>query len=115
MPNIFDNITDETRLGLALRESLKDFDTVDVATGYLDLRGWSSFADIIEAKHSSTADLPVPAARVIVGMVAPSDSQEILESFTSSHVSVHEFLSGMIVSGEKLFPGSPLKSLGRQT
>ena len=34
MPNIYDNITDETRLGLALRDSLDDFDTVDIATGY---------------------------------------------------------------------------------
>ena len=47
MPNIYDNITDDTRLGLALRDSLTDFDTVDVATGYIDLRGWSSLADIL--------------------------------------------------------------------
>ncbi|MEF9912426.1 helicase-related protein [Streptomyces sp. P5-A9] len=78
MPNIFDNITDETRLGLALRESLKDFDTVDVATGYLDLRGWSHFADILDTKAS-----PAPGgratARVLVGMVAPSDSEQLLD------------------------------------
>ena len=49
MPNIFDNITDATRLGPALRDSLTDFDTVDVATGYFDLRGWSSLASLIDA------------------------------------------------------------------
>lgn len=80
MPNIFDNITDDTRLGLALRESLRDFDTVDVATGYLDLRGWSSFADIIETKRLPTVGEGRPAARVLVGMVAPSDSQDILNA-----------------------------------
>ena len=80
MPNIFDNITDDTRLGLALRESLKDFDAVDVATGYIDLRGWSSFADILDTKDAPAAGARRPTARVLVGMVAPSDSQQILES-----------------------------------
>ena len=78
MPNIFDNITDDTRLGLALRESLKDFDTVDVATGYLDLRGWSAFADILDTKPEPTAD-DRPTARVLVGMVASSDSEQLLD------------------------------------
>ncbi len=50
MPNLFDNLSDDTRLKDALRVSLKDFDTVDVATGYLDLRGWSSMADIVATK-----------------------------------------------------------------
>ena len=82
MPNIFDNITDDTRLGLALCDSLQDFNTVDVATGYLDLRGWSTFADIIETKRTSASptDDAYPLARVLVGMIAPSDSQEILNS-----------------------------------
>ncbi len=78
MPNIFDNITDGTRLGLALRESLRDFDTVDVATGYLDLRGWSAFADILDSKLKPTPG-ERPAARVLVGMVAPSDSEQLLD------------------------------------
>lgn len=77
MPNIFDNLTDDTRLGAALRDSLRDFDTVDVATGYLDLRGWSSMADILDTK--TVADSGRPAARVLVGMVAPSDSQQLLD------------------------------------
>jgi superfamily II DNA or RNA helicase len=79
LPNIFDNLTEETRLGIALQGSLADFDTVDVATGYLDLRGWSSFAQVIDAKEPK-AGLDRPIARVLVGMVAPSDSQEILDS-----------------------------------
>ncbi|GAB3488120.1 helicase-related protein [Flexivirga lutea] len=78
MPNLFDNITDDTRLGPALRESLTDFDTVDVATGYLDLRGWSSLADVIDNKPVPEKGAR-PVARVLVGMVAPSDSQQLLD------------------------------------
>ena len=50
MPNIYDNLADQTRLGPALRESLTEFETVDIATGYLDLRGWSTFADLLAAR-----------------------------------------------------------------
>lgn len=78
MPNIFDNIADDTRLGLALRDSLNDFDTVDVATGYIDLRGWSNLADILDAKPAPASDARA-TARVLVGMVAPSDSQQLLD------------------------------------
>ena len=78
MPNIYDNITDDTRLGLALRDSLTDFDTVDVATGYIDLRGWSNMADILDSKPAP--DGARATARVLVGMVAPSDSQQLLDS-----------------------------------
>ena len=78
MPNIFDNITDDTRLGLALRESLQEFDTVDCATGYLDLRGWSSFADLLDGKPTPAPN-GRPTARILVGMVAPSDSEQLLD------------------------------------
>ena len=78
MPNIYDNITDDTKLGLALRDSLTDFDAVDVATGYIDLRGWSNLADILDSKPAPTGTRAT--ARVLVGMVAPSDSQQLLDS-----------------------------------
>jgi len=78
VPNIFDNITDNTRLGPALQASLKHFDTVDVATGYLDLRGWSAFADILDGKPTPEPS-ERPTARVLVGMVAPSDSEQLLD------------------------------------
>jgi superfamily II DNA or RNA helicase len=77
VPNIYDNITDATRLGPALRDSLTDFDTVDVATGYIDLRGWSHMADILDDKPA--VDGARATARVLVGMVAPSDSQQLLD------------------------------------
>lgn len=54
---------------------------MDVATGYLDLRGWAHLGDIIEDKAHESGSAPV--ARVLVGMVAPSDSQAILNSLQS--------------------------------
>ena len=77
MPNIFDNLTDPTRLGPALRDSLEEFDSVDVATGYIDLRGWSNLADVLDGKRSQEEG--PPTARVLVGMVAPADSQQLLD------------------------------------
>ena len=77
MPNIFDNLTDSTRLGPALRDSLDEFDSVDVATGYIDLRGWSNLADVLDEKSITEAGRPT--ARVLVGMVAPADSQQLLD------------------------------------
>jgi superfamily II DNA or RNA helicase len=79
VPNIFDNITNETRLGLALREALNDFSTLDVATGYLDLRGWSTFADILDTKPAPSPGVRA-TAQILVGMIAPSDSEQLLDS-----------------------------------
>ena len=78
MPHIYDNLKPATTLGPALRTSLEHFATVDAATGYLDLRGWDSFADVVDTKAFEEGDPPV--ARVLVGMVAPADSQQLLDS-----------------------------------
>ncbi len=82
MPNIFDNRTDDTRLGPALQASLRHFDTVDVAIGCLDLRGWRWFAGILHDRRDEVAARPL--ARVLVGMVAPADSESILTSLQGS-------------------------------
>ncbi len=74
MPNLFDNLSDAGRLAPALRASLQDYDRVDIATGYLDLRGWAELADVIDAKAGATK----PMARVLIGMMAPADSAAIL-------------------------------------
>lgn len=76
MPSIFDNVTETTRLGPALQGDLNNFDSVDIATGYLDLRGWGGFADIVEAKPREDREAPV--ARVLVGMVLPSEAAAML-------------------------------------
>ena len=48
MPNLYDNITDTTRLGPALRHSPSAPDTVDIATRHIHLRRRASPADILD-------------------------------------------------------------------
>lgn len=80
MPNIFDNIQEDSAIGVALKSDLSNFDTLDVATGYLDLRGWASFADIVDAKLGSrTADDPA-VVRVLIGMVMQADSAVMISA-----------------------------------
>jgi hypothetical protein len=82
VPTIFDNLAAESQLGKALRQHfMGSYSSVDVATGYLDLRGWSHLGDVIEGKTYEPGMAPV--ARVLVGMVAPSESQAILDSLQS--------------------------------
>ena len=83
VPNIFDNLTSDSQLGVALRKHFSEsYARVDVATGYLDLRGWANLGDVIEGKTLPAESEPV--ARVLVGMVAPSDSQAILSSLQAA-------------------------------
>lgn len=78
MPNIFDNL--ESSFGPAVRGALTNFDSCDVATGYLDLRGWASFADVVEAKSAGRQPGEAPVVRVLVGMVMPAESALMLSA-----------------------------------
>lgn len=80
MPDIFDNLQTQTALGPALRTALAAFDTCDIATGYFDLRGWASFADIVDAKSANRHDGDPAAVRILVGMVMPADSAAMLSA-----------------------------------
>jgi phosphatidylserine/phosphatidylglycerophosphate/cardiolipin synthase-like enzyme len=80
VPGIFDNLSNESAIGPALQSALSAFETCDVATGYFDLRGWASFADIVEAKCASRQDGDAAAVRVLVGMVMPADSAAMLSA-----------------------------------
>lgn len=78
MPNIFDNIKDESAIGRALKADLSSFDSLDVATGYLDLRGWASFADLVDQKANTSSNPVSPTVRVLIGMVMPADSEVMI-------------------------------------
>ncbi|MGE0306828.1 MAG: phospholipase D-like domain-containing protein, partial [Acidimicrobiia bacterium] len=80
MPDIFDNLKTESAIGPALQAALTAFDTCDIATGYFDLRGWASFADIVDAKSASRQEGDAAAVRVLVGMVMPADSAAMLSA-----------------------------------
>jgi hypothetical protein len=78
VPDIFDNLKAESSIGPALQTALANFDTCDVATGYFDLRGWASFASIVDGKVARTHPTDSAVVRVLVGMVMPADSALML-------------------------------------
>lgn len=81
MPEILDNLQPDSTLGGRLKLFFDaDYEYVDAATGYLDLRGWAALGDVIDTK-----DKPAhrPTARVLVGMVAPADGAALLAQLQS--------------------------------
>ncbi len=80
MPDIFDNLKSESAIGPALQAALANFDSCDIATGYFDLRGWASFADIVDTKADERITDDRPTVRVLVGMVMPADSALMLSA-----------------------------------
>ncbi len=84
MPDIFDNLKPESAIGPALQSALSSFDTCDVATGYFDLRGWASFADIVDGKLENRQPGDPASARVLVGMVMPADSALMLSALQNA-------------------------------
>lgn len=75
MPKIFDNANGNT-LGGSLSQVFPDHQSIDIATGYIDLRGWQPFAEMIDARSDVEATGPI--VRVLVGMVLPSSADSML-------------------------------------
>ena len=82
MPRIYDNLSDSTKLGTGLNEFLHSFDSIDVATGYFDLRGWSQLDDLVRTKAAKRQDGDRPVARVLIGMVRPAEHEELMQAIT---------------------------------
>lgn len=78
MPNILDNLTDKTRLRKKLEETFGYAKSMDVATGYFNLRGWQAFSELVDEKYNETQKTPV--ARILIGMLQASVHAEVLES-----------------------------------
>ncbi|TGO05114.1 helicase-related protein [Serinibacter arcticus] len=76
MTRIFDNLSDETRLGPHLRATLPGFERMDVAVGYFNLRGWAMFDDLVRTKLQSAG---TPLVRILIGMVLPTAQQSTIE------------------------------------
>ena len=76
MTRIFDNIDDGDRLGPHLIRTFDNHDRLDAAVGYFNLRGWSTFADSIDAKPDTDA----PVMRVLVGMTLADHEDQVLAS-----------------------------------
>jgi superfamily II DNA or RNA helicase len=73
---IFDNIKDDDRLGPHLITTFDHSDRLDAAVGYFNLRGWSIFADSVDAKPLGDE----PTMRVLVGMTVADQDERVLES-----------------------------------
>jgi hypothetical protein len=76
MTRIFDNI--ELSLGPHLQSTLEEFQTMDTAVGYFNLRGWRVFADRVSAKAVAAGAEAGPVARVLIGMVTAHPQEETL-------------------------------------
>ena len=63
LSRIFDNI--DLHLGNHLQNVIADYDKLDAAVGYFNLRGWQFFAPIVDSKNFTDG---TPVARVLVGM-----------------------------------------------
>lgn len=74
MTRIFDNI--DLQLGEHLRSTLADYERLDCAVGYFNLRGWSLFAPIIDKRNQGES----PVARVLVGMTTADPNDQVLEA-----------------------------------
>ena len=66
LPNIFDNLTPESRLVSALRQAMDVCSRADFCVGYFNLRGWASLAPMVEKWESEEGP-----CRVLIGMHRP--------------------------------------------
>lgn len=79
MSRIFDNI--DLHLGEHLKKVLTDYDRMDAAVGYFNLRGWQFFAPIVGEKKFSR---DVPAARILIGMTGAEPERLIADYLQST-------------------------------
>lgn len=87
MVRIIDNKTDESRLGLVLKEWIDSetshITSIDISTGYFNLRGWRLLDEQVRGLAERRTHSQDPVARVLVGMVMPSESVTALEQLQS--------------------------------
>ena len=78
MTRIFDNIKAE--LGEHLQKTLGEFDRMDAAVGYFNLRGWRTFDDLVRSKPRTDE----PTARILIGMSALAPQDEALDELQAT-------------------------------
>lgn len=74
---IFDNIKQD--LGSHLEKTLLVSNTMDVAVGYFDLRGWAVFDQLVRDKAQTRNEGDPPIVRILIGMVTAGMQQEMLD------------------------------------
>lgn len=78
MTRIFDNIKQD--LGPHLEKTLQVSNTMDVAVGYFNLRGWAVFDQLVREKAESWNEGDPPIVRILIGMVTAGLQQETLDA-----------------------------------
>lgn len=71
---IFDNSTDK-QLGPHLLRTLTTFDSMDVAVGYFNLRGWSKLDEVVRNKVKTDR----PVVRILIGMSTQGPQDETID------------------------------------
>ena len=77
MSRIFDNI--DLQLGEHLKKVVDEFQTLDAAVGYFNLRGWQFFSPIIDSK----TEVEGPVARILVGMTGADPEIQVNQHLQS--------------------------------
>lgn len=85
MTRILDNLNAE--LGEHLQRTFKDFERMDVAVGYFNLRGWRFFDALIEDKVQPAGQ---PIVRVLIGMASAGAHDETLEDLQATVDGTHQ-------------------------
>lgn len=78
MTRIFDNIKQD--LGSHLERTLQVSNTMDVAVGYFNLRGWAVFDQLVREKSENWNEGDPPIVRILIGMVTAGVQQEALDA-----------------------------------
>lgn len=78
LTRIFDNIKQD--LGSHLEKTLDVSNTMDVAVGYFNLRGWAVFDQLVRDKAESWNEGDPPIVRILIGMVTAGVQQETLDA-----------------------------------
>ena len=78
MTRIFDNIKQD--LGSHLEKTLQVSNTMDVAVGYFNLRGWNVFDQLVTDKAANWSEGDPPIVRILIGMVTAGVQQETLDA-----------------------------------
>ena len=67
-------------VGARLTELFDDFRSMDVATGYFDLRGWGTFDEAVRMHAESWRSGDAPLVRILIGMATPSAHDMMLRA-----------------------------------
>lgn len=98
MPRIFDNLTDQTKLSAGLTDWFPTTETLDVATGYFDLRGWKDLDHLITEKVLSRS--VAPANQVIDEAGDDAESASPFPRLRDDEPPVVRLLIGMVMPGQ---------------